>query len=182
VRIPGAKFFSRGKTTVPPARNHRITRSAPLSAYGTAHAPLRRKIRSLRGGSMEIETASSSSAPGQSCSANEDSWLHYQADTILVEEFYSGRRGKALLLPEQRLMLAILEDALESFQQHCAAKHGKRKQLFKSVERWFFAPGSDWVFDFESICSVLGFEPDYVRKGLAQWKERNYQNVLRSAL
>ena len=118
---------------------------------------------------MEIETARSSSAMEQSGSANEDSW-HYQADTILVEEFYSGRRGKTLLPPEQRLMLAILEDALDSFQQHCAANHGRRKQLFKSVERWFMGPGSGWVFDFESICSVLGFEPDYVRKGLAQWR------------
>lgn len=69
-------------------------------------------------------------------------------------------------------MLAILEDALKSFQQYCLAKNGTRKRLFQNVERWFFAPSSGWIFDFETICSVLGFEPDYVRKGLVQLRQR----------
>ena len=120
---------------------------------------------------MEPGTATSSCTKEQS-SSSEDRWSHCPADTLLVEEFFSGRRGKTLVLPEERLMMAIFEDALESFQQHCTAKHGRRRQLFESAERWFFAPSSGWVFDFESICSVLGLEPDYVRKGLVQLRQR----------
>jgi len=95
----------------------------------------------------------------------------FQPDTLLMENFFNDRRGKTLVLPEQRLMVAILEDALQCFQENCSAKHGKKKQLFENVQKWFFEPSSGWVFGFESICSVLGFEPDYVRKGLVRWRE-----------
>ena len=69
-------------------------------------------------------------------------------------------------------MLAILEDALQCFQDNCSAKNGKKKQLFENVQKWFFEPSSGWVFGFESICSVLDFEPDYLRKGLMRWREK----------
>lgn len=120
---------------------------------------------------METETATSSCVKEQS-SSSEDRWSYSPPDILLVEEFFSARRAKTLVLPEERLMLAILEDALVSFKQYCAARHGTRRRLFESVDRWFFAPSSGWVFDFESICSVLGFDPDYVRKGLVQLRQR----------
>jgi len=66
-------------------------------------------------------------------------------------------------------MLAILEDAVASLQKYCAAKDGKRKQLFNDVEKWFFAASSGWIFDFEIICSIVGFDPDYFRRGLLHW-------------
>jgi hypothetical protein len=96
----------------------------------------------------------------------------FQRDTLLVENFFNDRRGKTLVLPEQSLMLAILEDALQCFQENCSAKHGKKKQLFENVEKWFFEATDGWVFGFESICSVLGFEPDYLRKGLVRWRQK----------
>ena len=32
--------------------------------------------------------------------------------------------------------------------------------------------GSDWLFSFENICEVLGFDPQYVRQGLVRWKRK----------
>ena len=29
----------------------------------------------------------------------------------------------------------------------------------------------DWLFSFTNICEVLGFDPQYVRRGLMRWKE-----------
>ncbi|HVO95503.1 MAG TPA: hypothetical protein VMT22_21785 [Terriglobales bacterium] len=68
-------------------------------------------------------------------------------------------------------MLAVLEEALCCFQENYAAQHGKKKRLFDKVEQWFFGTGDDWVFSFENICSALGFEAEYVRKGLVQWRK-----------
>jgi hypothetical protein len=130
---------------------------------------------------MESETAIDSCAKEQS-SGREDSWSYYPPDTLLVEEFFSARHGKTFVLPEERLMFAVLEDALESFQQYCAAKNGTRRRLFQNAERWFFAPSSGWVFDFESICSVLRLEPDYVRKGLVQLRQRELAKTYRVSL
>ena len=30
----------------------------------------------------------------------------------------------------------------------------------------------DWLFSFENLCEVLGLDPDFVRSGLARWKEQ----------
>lgn len=152
-----------------------------LYDHGTAQAHLNQKIRYLKGGSMESETAIAACAKEQS-SGREDSWSFYPPDTLLMEEFFSARRGKTLVFPEERLMFAILEDALASYQQYCTAKHGTRRRLFQNVERWFFAPSRGWVFDFESICSVLRLEPDYVRKGLMQLRQRELTKTYRVSL
>ena len=121
---------------------------------------------------MESETAIPSRTSEQTGFNASDIGSLFQRDTLLVENFVNDRRGKTLVLPEQRLMLAILEDALQCFQENCSAKHGKKKQLFENVEKWFFEATDGWVFGFESICSVLGFEPDYLRKGLVRWRQK----------
>jgi hypothetical protein len=65
-------------------------------------------------------------------------------------------------------MLAILDNAVHCFQDHHLAQHGKRKRLFDDVHRWFFEASSDWLCGFENICSVLGLNPEYIRKGLVR--------------
>ena len=34
------------------------------------------------------------------------------------------------------------------------------------------ATGIDWPFAFENICHTLEIEPEYLRRGLSAWKER----------
>src|SRR3990172_3524994 len=96
----------------------------------------------------------------------------FQADPLLSERYFTDRRNTRLE-PEKRLMLAILEEATYCFQDNYPAQHGRRKRLFDSAHRWFFEASGDWIFSFENICSVLGFNPGYVRKGLAQWREKD---------
>ncbi|MGE5218260.1 MAG: hypothetical protein ACM3SP_14765 [Chloroflexota bacterium] len=96
----------------------------------------------------------------------------FQPDAVLVTQFFEDRRCKTTLEPEKRLMLAVLEDALCNFQENYSARYGKRKQLFDDALRWFFEASDDWVFGFENICSVLEFNPEYIRKGLVRWKEK----------
>jgi hypothetical protein len=92
----------------------------------------------------------------------------FQPDTVLSTQFFDDRRRKTLLEAEKRLMLAILDNAVHCFQDHHLAQHGKRKRLFDDVHRWFFEASSDWLCGFENICSVLGLNPEYIRKGLVR--------------
>ena len=78
-------------------------------------------------------------------------------------------------------MLAVLEDALWCFQENLRARDGKRKQLFDNVVSWFFETNGDRVFDFRNICNSLGFDADYLRKGLLQWRERQLSKYYRVA-
>ena len=77
-----------------------------------------------------------------------------------------------LLEPEKRLMLAVLEDAIECFQENHSAHYGQRRRAFMDAQRWIFRAQSDWVFGFENICSVLHLDPEYIRKGLRRWREK----------
>ncbi len=96
----------------------------------------------------------------------------FQPDTLLTEQYLDTYRRKTHLEPEKRLMLAVLDDAVACFQKYVSAQTPKEKALFQESEEWFMEKESDWVFSFENICESLGLDPDYVRKGLMQWKER----------
>jgi len=95
----------------------------------------------------------------------------FEADALLSERYFTDRRNMHLE-PEKRLMLAILEEAVYCFQDNYSAQRGTRKRLFDSAHQWFFGVSGDWIFSFENICSVLGFNPGYVRKGMAKWREK----------
>jgi hypothetical protein len=73
---------------------------------------------------------------------------------------------------EEKLMLAVLENAIEHFQKYVLAKDKQGKKLFQEADEWILDKDSDWVHSFENICEVLGLDPDYMRHGLMSWKER----------
>jgi len=77
---------------------------------------------------------------------------------------------------EEKLMLAVLENAIEEFQEYALAEDPKGKALFREVEEWLWDEDSDWFFSFESICETLKFSPDYLRQGLLLWKKAKIQD------
>jgi hypothetical protein len=97
----------------------------------------------------------------------------FQPDTLLSAQYFETLRRKTLFEPEKRLMLAILDDAINCFQNNLSAKRGRGKRLFEEAEQWIVDGGGDWIFSFEHICETLGVNPEYLRRGLLQWKQRN---------
>ena len=89
------------------------------------------------------------------------------ADPVVIEQFFKkGIRGG-----EERLMLAVLQDAVECFQEYVLAQYVWEKKLFQEAEDWILEKNSDWFFSFENICETLELNPDYIRRGLLIWKE-----------
>ena len=95
----------------------------------------------------------------------------FQPDTLVPTQYFETFRGKAHLEPEKSFMLAILEYAVASFQEYIFARDSKGKAEFHETEDWILEKNSDWIFSFENICEVPGFNPSYVRQGLLRWKE-----------
>ena len=79
-------------------------------------------------------------------------------------------RRKSYRESEEKLMLAVLDDAIACFQKYAFARDRKRKVLFQEAEEWVQATNHDWPFSFANVCEILGFAPDYLRQGLGQWK------------
>ena len=121
---------------------------------------------------MELETQSSKYTVDHSRINLEDKITSlFEPDTLLSAQYLDLHR-KALLEPEKRLMLAVLEDAINCFQVNVMAQSGRRKKLFNESEDWIMGRDDDWIFSSVSVCELLRFNPEYVRRGLLRWKEK----------
>jgi hypothetical protein len=67
--------------------------------------------------------------------------------------------------PEQRLMAAVLEDAIDVYRH---GRVGTRRRLARDTEAWFRADDRSWPFSFVRICEALRLDPHAVRAALAQ--------------
>lgn len=95
----------------------------------------------------------------------------FQLDTLLPVQYFETFRRTVPIEPEKKLMLAALADALTCFQKYLAARKGKGKNLFREADEWIFGEDDDHLFSFENVCEVIGLDPQYVRRLLAQWKQ-----------
>jgi hypothetical protein len=74
--------------------------------------------------------------------------------------------------PEQKLMLAVLDDAVSRFQKYSAARDKLGTSLFRQAEEWILQQGkSNWLFSFDNICATLDLNPGCIREGLLHWRD-----------
>ena len=107
------------------------------------------------------------------------SFFHF--DALLSAQYFDTLRRKTLLEPEKRLMLAVLDDAINCYRDNLFSRREKNKRLFDEAKKWIAAPGGDWIFGFDNVCESLGFNPEYVRRGLLRLKDTNRQKRSSSA-
>jgi hypothetical protein len=88
---------------------------------------------------------------------------------------------KSLREGEQKLMLAVLENAIEDFQKYALATDKRGKELFQEAEEWILETGSPSFFSFENICEHLQLNADYVRRGFIRWKEAKQNGAQKCA-
>jgi hypothetical protein len=82
---------------------------------------------------------------------------------------------------EEKLMMAVLSDAIELYQKHVLSKDENGTTLFREVEQWFLEKESDQLFSFEFICETVQLDPDYLRQRLIFWKETRLKEQSRQA-
>lgn len=96
----------------------------------------------------------------------------FEPDILAAAQYFDNFRRKTLIEPEKRLLVAILEDAINCFYDNVAAESGKRKKLFDDAEEWILEERTDWIFSFRNVCELLGLSAEYLRGGLMRWKEK----------
>ena len=74
--------------------------------------------------------------------------------------------------PEQKLALAVLQDAVSCFQKYFAARDKIGTRLFREAEEWILLQEkSNWLFSFDNICETLDLNPGCIREGLLHWRD-----------
>ena len=105
----------------------------------------------------------------------------FEPDALLPAQFYAAFRGGTAVRGEKRLMLAVLEDALDCYQKYAFAKDGHGRQLFDEANEWITSGNRVWFFSFENICETLAINPEYLRRGLENWRIGGVQKQRGSA-
>ena len=84
------------------------------------------------------------------------SFSAFEPDTLTSYQFANVFRQKSHFGPEERLMFAVLTDAIECFQKYLGAQSGRCRNLFKEAEAWITNKDSKELYSFEHVCEVLG--------------------------
>jgi len=87
----------------------------------------------------------------------------FAPEAILPIQFFTPR---TIDLPEKRLMLAVLEDAVLTLRRHVGDRDARAQRLVREVEQWMDARNRDWLFSFDNICAALNFNASAMRRGL----------------
>jgi len=98
-----------------------------------------------------------------------------EPDTMTPNQYFERMFTESTLVPEKRLMLAVLEDAIASFQRNFIQSRNTGDADDGDVEHWLESDDMSWPFSFASICQALDMEPEYLRRGLQSWRDRTAQ-------
>jgi hypothetical protein len=96
----------------------------------------------------------------------------FEPDALLPIQYFETLRRRIPIEPEKRLMWAVLEDAIENYQNHFSRRKGKPNGNVGELENWILDSDTRWLFSFDNICETLGIDPQYLRRGLLAWKEK----------
>lgn len=94
-----------------------------------------------------------------------------EADLIVPSQFFDRIKAERSSQPEKRLMLAVMEDAISTFQKSAPGITRRQRRLLKETEDWIGSADSNWPFSFENICAALDIEAEYLRGGISRWKK-----------
>ncbi|HEY3302701.1 MAG TPA: hypothetical protein VGL70_04090 [Candidatus Binatia bacterium] len=100
-----------------------------------------------------------------------------RADLTIDEVFFDHVWRSRARSGEQRLMLAILDNAVDSFAKYAGADDERGKEIFTETEAWLLEQNNDWIFSFENVCETLGIDASYLRAGLYRLKKMEHRRA-----
>jgi hypothetical protein len=124
------------------------------------------KSRSVQGEKMQEKETLDEKLPGL-----------FEPDTLLPIQYFEAMRKKHLLEGEKRLILSVLEDAVECFMKCIDSPTNKGQRLFREADEWINLEDKHWVFSFDNVCDMLDINPEYMRLGLRRWKQRKLEDI-----
>jgi hypothetical protein len=98
---------------------------------------------------------------------------------LIPEPQFSGLFQSTAVEGERRLFIAVLEDAIHSFQRYAMASDIQGQARFREAEEWLMEPDTGALISFEYICEMYGFETESIRSHLRRWRDARTAEVYR---
>jgi hypothetical protein len=91
---------------------------------------------------------------------------------VLPAQWYDSPLRAHRTRGEVALMAAVLDAAISDFHLQFIRSGRRAQRLAQEAEEWMLSDETEWPFSFVNICTVLGLDPAYLRRGLRRWKQR----------
>ena len=104
-----------------------------------------------------------------------------QADIILPSQYF-GAIGSVGLSGEQRLMLAVLVDAINVLQSWQGGGSARKRHNFAEAAQWVNTRGTSHPFAFDSVCDALEIDSELLRSRLRVLTVRPANSTRRSTV
>jgi hypothetical protein len=101
------------------------------------------------------------------------------SDYTWRDQYLSTLRRSEFLEPEKALLAALLQDAIDCFHKHATAQDREGQGLLREAEHWIMTDQDNWVFSFRNVCTILGVDPQYIRRRVLDEKARHPTGVRR---
>jgi hypothetical protein len=88
-------------------------------------------------------------------------------DIILPSQYFGAMVGGGGLCGEQRLMLAVLVDAINILQVWHRFRPVRKRLAFAEAAQWVNTRATSCTFSFDSICDALGIDREILRQRLS---------------
>jgi hypothetical protein len=95
----------------------------------------------------------------------------FEPNTLLPSQFFTALQRRSARTPEQRLMFAILFDAVSVYCRERDPVTSKERRLLRETTRWITNNDRMWVFSFLRICDALDLDATYIRRGLRDLRD-----------
>ena len=89
-------------------------------------------------------------------------------DVILRSQFFE-MVGTRSLSSEQRLMLAVLADAINVVQECGSSTSLRKRNSFNEAWNWIFTKGVTSPLSFDNVCDALGMDARACDGGCPNW-------------
>lgn len=71
---------------------------------------------------------------------------------------------------ERRLLVAILNDAIQTYRKYAFSGTRRGRRLFGEVDAWFLGTDDTVSISFAELCDLLDLDAEYIRGALTSWR------------
>lgn len=96
----------------------------------------------------------------------------FEVDALAAYNWRRMHGEQRPLRGEEKLMLALLTDALIQLQKYAFAESARGQQLFDEDLEWFLCASERWPCEFGYICQHFGLKRNYILQLIDRWHNK----------